>query len=75
MEGEVAKEGAILGGDPVPLMEVSGEEIGSKKPSEGVHGHLHFGWSRRSVSTDRLRRDFRAGRAWPGSRASSRWQP
>jgi len=75
VEGEVAKEGAILGDGPAPRTEVSGEEIGPKKPSEGVHGHSHSGWSHRSVSIDRLRRYFRAGREWPGSRASSRWQP
>ena len=61
------KEGAILGDDPAPRMEVSEEEIGPRKPSEGVHGHSHSGWSHRSVSIDRLRWDFRAGRALPGS--------
>jgi hypothetical protein len=72
VEGEVASEGAIVGSVPAPLMEGSEEEVGPRRPSEEVHDHSCFGWSHRSILIDRLRRGFRTGRAWPGSRASSR---
>ena len=75
VEGEIVNEATIVGGGPAPRMEVSEEEVGPRRPSEEVHDHSHFGWSHRSVSIDRLKWDFRTGRALPGSRAGSRWQP
>ena len=75
VQGEVLDEIAVFEGAPVSQMEASEEEVGLRRPSEEAHDRSHSGWDHQSVSIDRLRWNFRMGRAYSGSQASSRWQP
>ena len=75
VERRVADEIAIVAGVLASGMGDSQEEGGLRRPSEVVHGHSQFGWNHQSISIDRPREDFRAGRVWSGSRARTRWQP
>lgn len=55
VEAEVASVTAIAVRVPAPRMEVPEEEVGLRRPSEVVRDHSQFGWSRQSVSIDRLK--------------------
>ena len=46
VEGGVADETVVVAGVPAPQVEVPGNEVGLRKPSEVVRGHSWLGWSR-----------------------------
>jgi len=54
VEGGVVSVIAVAVVVPAPQMEVPEEEVGLRRPSEVVRDHSQFGWSRQSISVDRL---------------------